>query len=195
MKRIATTVVLNRSSIQVDDAANARLEAYLADAARTLEGNPDREEILGDLEQAVADQCTRRLPPGESIVTLAVLEPGLAEIGPLQVPGATPDVPPATSPARTTGGRPLQQISEGAVIAGVCQGVARYMGLDVTLVRVLALILLFLTGGAAILVYAGLMLLLPYAPPEPGAPAIRKLPLKCRELVLFLRSKLTALTS
>ena len=90
MKRIATTVVLNRSSIQIDDAANARLEAYLADAARTLEGNPDREEILGDLEQAVADQCARRLPPGESIVTLAVLEPGLAEIGPLQVPGAPP---------------------------------------------------------------------------------------------------------
>ena len=76
MQRISVTVMLNRSTLQFDEAAFQRLEQYLADARRTLEGNPDRDEILADLEQAVADQCTRRVAAGTTIVTLAELQPG-----------------------------------------------------------------------------------------------------------------------
>ena len=90
MQRISTTVRLNRSVLQFDDAAYLRLERYLAESAGLLEGDPDPQEILGDLEQAVADQCSRRLQPGQSVVTLAELEPALAEIGSVQVPGAAP---------------------------------------------------------------------------------------------------------
>lgn len=194
MKRIAVTVTLNRSSLQVDEAAHERLEGYLADVARTLAGHPDREEILADLEQAVADQCLRRLGAGDRIVTLEVLAPALDEIGPLHIPdseaGAT-----AGGGAAAANPRPLQQVSEGAVIAGVCKGLAGYLGLDVTLVRLLALLLLFITGGGAVLVYLGMMLLLPYAPPEPGSPPIGRLPAKCRDFVLYVRGKLGALAS
>ncbi len=197
MKRIAITVTLNRSSLQIDEPAHARLENYLAEAARTLDGHPDREEILADLEQAVADQCLRRLGNGESIVTLAILDPALEEIGPLQIPdpdavGTAPQGRPAGHGAASDA-RALQQVSEGAWIAGVCKGLARYLGLDVTLVRVLALLVLFITGGGAVLVYLGLMLLLPYAPPEPGSPPIGRLPARCREFVLYVRGKLSAL--
>jgi hypothetical protein len=66
MQRISTTVRLNRSTVQFDDAAYARLEQYLAESASLLEGDPDPKEILGDLEQAVADQCTRRLRPEQT---------------------------------------------------------------------------------------------------------------------------------
>mgnify|MGYP003503433008 CR=1 FL=1 len=52
MQRISTTVRLNRSTLQFEEAAYQRLEGYLAEAARTLEGNPDQAEILADLEQA-----------------------------------------------------------------------------------------------------------------------------------------------
>lgn len=193
MKRIAVTVTLNRSSLQVDEPAHARLEAYLADAGRALAGNPDRDEILADLEQAIADQCSRRLAPGERIVTLAIVDAALDEIGPLQLPGV--DEARASAPPPSPSSRPLQQVSEGAVIAGVCKGLARYLGLDVTLVRVLALLLLFVSGGGAVLVYLALMLLLPYAPAEPGAPPVRRLPAKCREFVEYVRSKLAVLAS
>lgn len=207
MKRIAITVTLNRSSLQIDEPAHARLEAYLADAARTLDGHPDRDEILADLEQAVADQCLRRLASSDGIVTPDVLAAAIEEIGPLQIPeqdsGSTPapgrPAGFANAGQRGAGGvgdaRPLQQVSEGAWIAGVCKGLARYLGLDVTLVRVLALLVLLVTGGGAVLVYAGLMLLLPYAPPEPGSPPIGRLPARCREFVLYVRGKLGALAS
>lgn len=186
MKRISVTVSLNRSTLQFDEPAYARLEHYLAESAGLLEGDPDPQEILGDLEQAVADQCTRRMAAGQSVVTLAELQPALEEIGAVQVPGAGT----ASRQAARDATRPLQQVSEGAVLSGVCLGVAQYFRLDATLLRVIAVLLLLGTGGGMILVYLGMMLLMPYAPLEPGGKRIRWLPAKCRGIVEFVRAKL-----
>jgi phage shock protein PspC (stress-responsive transcriptional regulator) len=187
MERVAITARLNRITLQFEEPAFARLEAYFAEASRTLDGNPDRAEILADLEEAVADQCRRRMQPGQDIVTMAELDPALEEIGVVQGPGA-PERPAPSAP------RPLQQVSEGALISGVCQGFARYFQLDVTLLRVIAVVLLVVSGGTMVLVYAVLMLLLPYAPLSRGGEPVRKIPAKCREFVEFLRGKLSAAT-
>jgi phage shock protein PspC (stress-responsive transcriptional regulator) len=191
MQRISVTARLHRSTLNFEETAFARLESYLAEAARTLEGNPDQQEILGDLEQAVADQCARRARPDQGPVTLADLEPALEEIGSVQVPGA-----PAVAESPTRGAtRPLQQVSEGAVVSGVCQGLARYFGLNVTALRIFAVLLLFISGGGMILVYLALMLLMPYAPLVPGAHRLRWLPAKCRALMEFVRAKFSPATN
>ena len=49
MERISVTVRLNGIALQLDEQAYRRLDRYLEEASRTLDGNPDREEILGDL--------------------------------------------------------------------------------------------------------------------------------------------------
>ena len=189
MKRISTTVTLNRSTLQFDDAADARLEQYLAESASLLEGDPDPQEILNDLEQAVADQCVRRMGAGQTVVTLAEIEPALDEIGSVQMPGAgTRESSPRDTRQETT--RPLQQVSEGAVVSGVCLGLARYFALDVTLLRVITVLLALLTGGGMVLVYLALMLLMPYAPLDRAAAPLRWLPAKCRSFVEFVRAKL-----
>ena len=189
MKFISVTVTLNRSTLQFDEAAYARLTQYLAESASLLEGDPDPQEILSDLEQAVADQCTRRMAADQTVVTLAQLAPALEEIGAVQVAnGATASEPPRDAPRDAA--RPLRQVSEGAVVSGVCQGLARYFGLDVTLLRVIAVLLLLGTGGGMFFVYLALMLLMPYAPLEAGAAPLRWLPAKCRRFVEFLRTKL-----
>jgi phage shock protein PspC (stress-responsive transcriptional regulator) len=191
MQRISVTARLNRSTLQFEEAAYARLASYLEEAARTLAGNPDQAEILSDLEQAIADKCTSRMQSGQGVVTLAELEPTLEEIGSVQVPGTAH----AADPPPRDATRPLQQVSEGALISGVCQGLARYLGVDVTLVRVIAVLLLFVSGGAMILVYLILMLLLPFAPRRPGSEPIRTIPAKSRQFAGFVRSKLGAVTS
>ena len=162
MQRVSVSVRLNGISLQFDQAAYARLEEYLKDADVALKGNPDRAEILGDLEQAVADKCLGRLAPDQKLVTLAELNPALDEMGSVQDAGAA-------DPAAATSPRRLEQVSEGGFISGVCLGIARYFGVDVTLVRVIAVLLLFVSGGAMIVVYLILMLLLPYAPAQAGA--------------------------
>jgi len=190
MERIYVTARLNGTSLQFEEAAFARLESYLAEAGKALEGNPDRAEILADLEQAVADQCRQRMRADQVAVTLRNLEPALEEIGPVQVPGS--DASDAPPPPPRHDGRHLEQVSQGALISGVCKGLARYMDLDVVLVRIIALVLLFISGGAMIVVYLVLMMLLPFAPYQPGAGQVGKLPAKCREFVEYVRSKLSA---
>lgn len=191
MQRVSVTVSLNGTTLQFEEAAFARLDTYLGDARRTLADNPDRDEILADLEQAVADQCQRRMRAEQSVVTLAELNPALEEIGAVQSPdvGTATDLP----PRRHT--RPLEQVSEGALISGVCLGLSRYMQVDVTLLRVIAVLLLLFTGGGMLLIYLVLMLLLPYAPAERGAARIRRIPAKTREFVEFVRSKFSAVTN
>jgi phage shock protein PspC (stress-responsive transcriptional regulator) len=193
MQRISVTARLNRSTLQFEDQAYEHLLAYLAEARRTLDGNPDQDEILTDLEQAVADQCTRRLAGGQTVVTLAELQPALDEIGSVQVPGAGHAAAGgAPSQAAYSSSRPLQQVSEDAIIGGVCTGIARYLGINPWLVRIAALLLLFATSGVVIPVYLVLMLLLPYAPRTGGPAQVRWLPGKVREWNESLRARMSA---
>lgn len=75
------------------------------------------------------------------------------------------------------------------MVSGVCLGLARYFGLNVTALRIFAVLLLLLSGGGVILVYCALMLLFPYAPLQPGGRPLRWLPARSRALVEFLRAK------
>jgi signal transduction histidine kinase len=66
----------------------------------------------------------------------------------------------------TTRLRPLSKVGrreEGAVVAGICSGVAHALGVDPTAVR-LVFAILTLAGGSGIVLYLGLWLFLP--PPE-----------------------------
>ncbi len=54
----------------------------------------------------------------------------------------------------------LTRVEEGKMIAGVCTGLAQYLGVDVTVVRLIfALLALFAAGG--VLLYLILWLIMP----------------------------------
>ena len=66
MQRVVT-INLNGNAYQLDDAAFTALRAYLDEAEVRLKDNPDRAEILADLEQAIAEKCRRFLGPHKTI--------------------------------------------------------------------------------------------------------------------------------
>jgi phage shock protein PspC (stress-responsive transcriptional regulator) len=196
MQRVIS-VSLNRNVHHLEEDAHARLVEYLDRAQRRLAAYPDRAEVLADVEQAIADQCARRLQPGQSVVTLDELGAALDEIGEVEIPGAPGPMPGADPAGRDraapASGNSLQQISEGAWISGVCKGLAKSSGLDVTLLRVIAVVLLVFSGGGMILLYAVLMLI-PYAPLSSNAVPLPWLPAKSREIVTAIRAKLATIT-
>jgi hypothetical protein len=53
--RPVISVSLSGRAYQLEDDAHAALAGYLVSAERSLAANPDRAEILADLEQAIAD--------------------------------------------------------------------------------------------------------------------------------------------
>ena len=166
-------VNLNGNAYQVEQRGYDSLLAYLDRAQVRLANNPDRAEIIVDLEQAIAEKCNKVLGPHKSVVTAEEIDRVLAEMGPVDSdePGAesprdqsTTDASNAKEhPSDATAPRRLYQIRDGAMISGVCNGIAAYIGMDVTLVRIAFVLLAVLTKGVWLLVYAVLAFVIPYA--------------------------------
>jgi phage shock protein PspC (stress-responsive transcriptional regulator) len=190
--RRVITVSLNGNAFQLEDDACAALSAYLDEAARALSSNPDRAEIISDLEQAIADKCAAYLNAHKGVMTRSEIEQVIAQMGPVDAdPGATPgahsgvgsgSAAPNSDDARAAPRR-LYQISEGAMISGICNGYAAYSGIDVTWVRVIFVLLIVFTGGAALIAYLVLMFIIPYASTSEEHAAAHGLPFNARLLV------------
>jgi phage shock protein C len=63
----------------------------------------------------------------------------------------------------TTTGKRLTRRSNDRMVAGVCSGVADYLGLDATLVRLLAVVAALFSGGAVAVAYIAAWVLMPEA--------------------------------
>jgi phage shock protein PspC (stress-responsive transcriptional regulator) len=70
----------------------------------------------------------------------------------------TAEPQPAT--ASQAGRPPLRRVYEGRMLAGVSAGIADYLGVDVTLIRIAFVVFTFL-GGAGIPAYLACLLLIP----------------------------------
>jgi phage shock protein PspC (stress-responsive transcriptional regulator) len=208
------TVSLNGNAYQLDEDAYTRLSRYLDESAAALANNPDKAEIVVDLEQAIGEKCARFLNAHKTVVTGAELHQIIAEMGPVDGdPGpaaADPkttagfgastgagaaDATGAAGAAGVAGGPPpfvsrrLYQISDGAVLSGVCNGLAAYFAVDVTLVRAIFIALFLVTGGVALLGYVVLMFVVPYASTSEEHAAARGLPFNARALVERAKQK------
>ncbi len=201
------TINLNGSAFQLEEAAYDALRAYLDNAARQLAANPDRDEIVADIEQAIGDKCRAATSPHKNVVLAREVERIISEMGPIDdgspakdtdtsaasasgaadpassrakpdstFAGSAPHAGAASSASDASGQsgnvRRLYRIYEGAMLSGVCNGLAVYFGIDPTLVRVLFVLAACLTLGGAALAYLALALLLPTArTPEEKAAA------------------------
>jgi phage shock protein PspC (stress-responsive transcriptional regulator) len=158
---------LNGHAYQVDEAGYDALRHYLDGAERALAGNPDRAEIVADLEQAIADRCRQVLGPHKSVVTAAEVQQIIKEMGPIEAPDRTGEAEPGSGgePAADAAprSRRLYRIPEGSVIAGVCNGLGAYFGVDATLVRFGFVVAALLTKGAAVFGYIAMMFVIPEA--------------------------------
>ena len=63
----------------------------------------------------------------------------------------------------TTTSKRLTRRSDDRMIAGVCSGVADYLGLDVTLVRLLTVVAAIFSVGAVAVAYIAAWILMPEA--------------------------------
>jgi phage shock protein PspC (stress-responsive transcriptional regulator) len=179
---------LNGRAYHVEEPGYEALLAYLDRAGTTLAGNPDRAEILRDLEQAIAEKCDRLLAAHKTVVTAAEIDRILTDMGPVETPGGEATAGTANAGAGKTqaGGAPhkrLYQIREGAMISGLCNGIAAYLRVDVAIVRVVFVILAFLTRGAWLLVFGVLMFVFPYAETSEVHAAAGGQPFSAQELV------------
>jgi phage shock protein PspC (stress-responsive transcriptional regulator) len=155
-----TTINLAGSAFQIEDPGFAALRKYLDDAKAALAGNPDADEIMADMERAIADKCRACLSDHKNVVSAEEATKIVAEMGPI---GGAEHAEGAANTAGTPKPKRLFRIAEGAVLGGVANGFAAYFDVDVILIRVLLIALVILTGGGFILAYFIAWLVIPPA--------------------------------
>lgn len=189
--RKVTTINLNNNAYQIDEEGYDALRDYLSAAERNLEGNPDRAEILADLEQAIGDKCRACLGAHKTVVNAEDIRRILLEMGPVEPTGAGGSAAGAAASgadaARAAGAaafpRRLYRIEEGRMWAGVCTGLAAYFGVDVVWVRLMFILLTLFTGGIWIIVYIAMCFIVPVAETAEERAAAQGAPFNARELI------------
>jgi phage shock protein C len=84
---------------------------------------------------------------------------------------AAPPPPPATPPASEGGPRVVRRSRSERLVAGVCGGVGRYLGVDPVLLRI-AFIILALANGLGVIAYVVAWVAIPEErPDQPAGPA------------------------
>ena len=183
------TINLGGTAYQLEEGGYDTLRTYLETAAARLQGNPDRDEIVSDIEQAIGEKFRALLGSHKTVVVAKEVTAVLDEMGPIEADsgaGADPRAGEAKARAESGGPGPAQaerpagqpgtprrlyRIKDGAMLAGVCNGLAAYVNIDPTLVR-LAFVLLTMVWGSGVLVYLVLAIVVPKArSPEEKAAA------------------------
>ncbi|WP_135210044.1 hypothetical protein [Vitreimonas flagellata] len=92
MERVVT-INLNGNPYQLEEPAYDALRAYISRAETALGANPDKAEIVRDLQQAIADKCNGYLSPSKSVISLAEMARIIEEMGPVEGESTAQEAP------------------------------------------------------------------------------------------------------
>ncbi|HXC98334.1 MAG TPA: PspC domain-containing protein [Verrucomicrobiae bacterium] len=198
------TINLGGNAYQLEEGGYDALRAYLETATARLAGNPDREEILSDIERAIADKFRALLASHKTVVEAKEVAAVLADMGPIEADSGEAREQQGAGAAGVAGSaggtsgagaagearasassgppRRLYRIHEGAMLAGVCNGIAAYANLDPTLVRI-GFVLLTIFWGTGLLVYVVMAIVVPEAVSPEEKSAASGIPATAQEFI------------
>ena len=158
-KTISVGLSGHDQQFRMEQGAYDSLARYLDRAEGRLQDDPDRAEVLRDLERSIGDRLAALPGTGDRLVTADEIEEVLDEVGAVDTGRADePEgVPPAGQPRR----RRLTRIREGQQIAGVCTGLAAYSEIRVDWVRTIFVLAALVTAGLFVIVYIAMAFILP----------------------------------
>ena len=132
--------------------------------------------MLLDFERAIGEKCDAGIGDGRDVVTAEQVAAILESLGTIE-PSGMGELVFAGAPAMADRTRRLFRLPHEGMIAGVCSGMAAWLGLDVTVVRVawvgVPILSLGFTEGASIPLFVGLYVLLALLLPRANSPETR----------------------
>lgn len=183
MERVVT-INLNGNPYQLEEPAYDALRAYIGRAEAALTENPDKGEIIRDLEQAIADKCARHLGASKTVISASEMNRVLEEMGPVAGDDGTP------GDAQRAGGddgprptRRLFRIYDRHAITGVSAGLAAYIGMDVGWIRAAWILSAIFSGGFSVLIYLVLIFAVPVAATSEELAAAHGDPFNAQEVI------------
>jgi phage shock protein PspC (stress-responsive transcriptional regulator) len=166
MKKIIN-INLSSRLIPIEDTAYELLKNYLDSLNRHFGTEEGGEEIVGDIENRIAEVFQDKLKKGAHCITDEDVNAMIRVMGrPEQLEEETVTRPLEKESASASQGQTppqskrLMRDDNDKIIGGVCSGIASYFGVDPVIVRILTF-LLILAWGTGLIVYLVLWLVLP----------------------------------
>lgn len=149
------TVNLNSIVFHIDDDAYEMLQTYLSEIADHFQSDDEKTEIMNDIEARIAELFAEKLQKNKNVVCIEDVQEIMEIMGkPSQYSDedeSTPDGP--KTEKKPSKARRYYRDPENAVLGGIASGLATYFNWDVTIIRIVLVILVFITSGALIPVY------------------------------------------
>jgi phage shock protein PspC (stress-responsive transcriptional regulator) len=153
------SVNIGGRAYNIDNDAYELLDKYLNDISSRLSDTDV--ESMDDIEARVADIFDEKISSNMQVVTIEMVRRAMAIIGKPDMFGGQKRGFSYQDPAQP---KRLYRSTTDKVFGGVCGGLAKYMNVDATPLRVLAVVLLLLTFFACAVAYIIMWIVIPKEP-------------------------------
>lgn len=149
------TVNLNGIVFHIDDDAYDMLQHYLHEIAEHFQSEDEKKEIMGDIEARIAELFTEKLQKNKNVITLTDVEEIIEIMGkPSQyTDGEEETSKDSKSDKKHQKSRRFYRDPENAILGGIAGGLSAYFNIDVTWIRIILVLLVFLGVGFIIPIY------------------------------------------
>ncbi len=186
-------VAIGGCSFTIDDDAYKALEEYLDSFKAGLDNSSSSNEVMDELEMRIADLLKEKIGRRE-VIDLSMVNAVLNQIGPISTKTVRSEESTSQQNEQQyrTGNqetvRKFYRDAEGKKIAGVCSGLALYLNIDVTLVRIIFLVA-FLCGSAGFWIYIVLWIVAPEARTAAEKCELRGIPATAENIRRFTENR------
>ena len=134
-------------AVSIDEKAYQSLSNYLQTLENHFANTTDGQEILTDIEARIAELFFGKIKKGNTFIN----EKDVAEATQLMGSAADMDIDDETDTkqsqrTKSTNNKKLYRDTDDRVLGGVCSGISAYFGMDTSVVRIIAVLLIIFTG-------------------------------------------------
>lgn len=142
----------------IDEDAYLQLDNYLSQISNRFANLDEAKEIVNDIEQRIAELFHEKGKSGEYVVTIDDVKEVIGVLG------SPSDYSDTDAPQfEYTRKKRMYRDADNSIIAGIGSGLGNYFNIDISIVRLILIILCFVSFGTFLFVYLLLWLIIPPA--------------------------------
>ncbi len=157
------TINISGTIFHIEEDAYETLQRYLINLKAHFGEEEEGKEILNDIEARIAEIFTEKTTDDKNVITLQWVEDVISIMGTPEDFVAEETDDDSVYSDITKRKRRLYRDPEHRVLGGVCSGLGAYFNMDPVILRILFVVLIFITTGAALLAYIVLWIAVPPA--------------------------------
>lgn len=157
------TINISGTIFHIEDDAYEVLQKYLINLKNHFGSEEEGKEIMADIEARIAEIFTEKSSDLKNVITILWVEEVIETMGKPEDFVAEESEEEVPYSAESKRKRRLYRDPEHRVIGGVCGGLGAYFNIDPVIMRIIFVVLIFITQGAALLAYLVLWIAVPKA--------------------------------